>query len=134
MSRVNGDRRRCSKYVVNQGSYNLDNWRTIAPMTSHTFDPDHYHQTIGSHEPVLRINDGDTVTTTTVDARGVDRHQKQVTPPGNPQTGPFFVEGAEPGDTLVVHLDDLSPNRETGWSSTVIASNVVDPDYVREMP
>ena len=27
----------------------------------------------------------------------------------NPQTGPFFVEGAEPGDTLAVHLVDLTP-------------------------
>ncbi len=25
----------------------------------------------------------------------------------NPQTGPFYVEGAEPGDTLVVHIDKI---------------------------
>lgn len=27
----------------------------------------------------------------------------------NPQTGPFSVKGAEPGDTLVLHLVDLEP-------------------------
>jgi hypothetical protein len=25
----------------------------------------------------------------------------------NPQTGPFYVEGAEPGDTLAIHFDRL---------------------------
>jgi acetamidase/formamidase len=57
-----------------------------------------------------------------------------VTPPGNPQTGPFFVEGAEPGDTLAVHLDRLAPNRTTGWSGVAVAPNVVDPEYVLELP
>ncbi|MFO1350472.1 MAG: acetamidase/formamidase family protein [Gammaproteobacteria bacterium] len=33
----------------------------------------------------------------------------------NPQTGPFYVEGAEPGDTLVVHLLKVAPNRDWGW-------------------
>ena len=27
----------------------------------------------------------------------------------NPQTGPFYVEGAEPGDTLAIHIVDLKP-------------------------
>ncbi len=103
-------------------------------MATHRFDPTHYHVTIGAHEPVLRISDGDTVITTTVDARGCDASGEQVTAGGNPQTGPFYVEGAEPGDTLAVHLDRLSPNREMGWTGTVVASNIVDPDAVRDMP
>jgi acetamidase/formamidase len=37
----------------------------------------------------------------------------------NPQTGPFFVEGAEPGDTLALHLVDLSPARDWGASTTI---------------
>ena len=32
----------------------------------------------------------------------------------NPQTGPFYVEGAEPGDTLVIHIVDLVPARSFG--------------------
>lgn len=103
-------------------------------MPTHHFQPTHYHIAIGSHEPVLRIAPGDTVITTTVDAGGGDQTGTQVTPRGNPQTGPFYVEGAEPGDTLVVRLDKIAPNRATGWTATVLAENVVDPAFVRELP
>ena len=103
-------------------------------MALHEFTPTHYHTTIGWHEPVLRIADGDTVFTTTVDAGGHDASGERVTPGGNPQTGPFFVEGAEPGDTLAVHLDRLYPNRPHGYTATVVAANVVDPWYVRKLP
>jgi acetamidase/formamidase len=85
-------------------------------MAVHHFTPTHYHTTIGSHPPVLRIADGDTVVTTTVDARGADASGQRVTPPGNPQTGPFYIEGAQPGDTLVVKLEKLRPNRPHGWT------------------
>src|SRR3977135_2880062 len=37
----------------------------------------------------------------------------------NPQTGPFYVEGAEPGDTLALHFAELSPARDWGASSTI---------------
>lgn len=37
----------------------------------------------------------------------------------NPQTGPFYVEGAEPGDTLVLHIVELTPARSFGVSSTI---------------
>jgi acetamidase/formamidase len=37
----------------------------------------------------------------------------------NPQTGPFYVEGAEPGDTLVLHIVDLTPARSFGASTTI---------------
>ena len=97
----------------------------------HHFEPTRYQTTIGSHEPALYVKDGDTVNTSTVDARGKDRTDTPVTPPGNPQTGPFHVEGAEPGDTLAVHLDRLTPNRQYGWTRPLVAANVLDPDYVR---
>ncbi len=100
----------------------------------HRFTPEVYHRTLGPHEPVLRVADGDSIVTTTVDARGFDQYRQQVTPRGNPQTGPFFVEGAEPGDTLAVALDEIAPNREYGFCGSSVAPNVVDPDYVRELP
>jgi amidase len=103
-------------------------------MTTHHFQPTHYYTAIGAHQPVLRIRPGDTVVTTTVDARGQDVTGAQVTSPGNPMTGPFYIEGAEPGDTLVVHLDKLTPNRTYGWTRTMVAPNVVDPDYVPHLP
>ncbi|MFZ0216537.1 MAG: acetamidase/formamidase family protein [Candidatus Dormiibacterota bacterium] len=103
-------------------------------MTTHDCRPERYHTTIGSHDPAFRIADGDTVLTTTVDARGGDHTGAVVTPGGNPQTGPFYVEGAEPGDALAITLDRLTPNRDTGFTATVIAEAVLDPPFVRELP
>jgi acetamidase/formamidase len=37
----------------------------------------------------------------------------------NPQTGPFYVEGAEPGDTLVLHFVALEPARDWGASAAI---------------
>ena len=37
----------------------------------------------------------------------------------NPQTGPFYVEGAEPGDTLAIHIVDLTPARTWGASAAI---------------
>ena len=37
----------------------------------------------------------------------------------NPQTGPFYIEGAEPGDTLAIHVIDLIPARSWGASAAI---------------
>src|SRR5438270_6614684 len=37
----------------------------------------------------------------------------------NPQTGPFHIEGAEPGDTLAVHFVSIEPARDWAASTTV---------------
>ncbi len=37
----------------------------------------------------------------------------------NPQSGPFYVEGAEPGDTLAIHLVSLEPARDWGVSAHI---------------
>lgn len=103
-------------------------------MATHEFTPTHYHVTIGSHDPVLRIADGDTVMTTTVDARGGDASDNTVTERGNPQTGPFYVEGAEPGDALAVTFDRLTPNRRRGFTSSLIAERILEPEFVRSLP
>jgi amidase len=103
-------------------------------MPTHHFTPDHYHVTLGSHAPVLHIAAGDSVITTTVDAWGQDAHGVKVVNGPNPMTGPFYIEGAEPGDTLVVRLDRLTPNRATGWGRPGLAANVVDPEQVRHLP
>ncbi len=95
----------------------------------HQFTPEVYYNTIGSHEPVLHIADGDTVSTTTIDAWGVDAEYNQVGKRGNPMTGPFYIEGAEKGDTLAVTFDKITPNRKTAWTRCAIAPNVLDPEY-----
>jgi amidase len=103
-------------------------------LATHDFEPTRFHITIGSHEPVLRVASGDTVRTWCVDSGGSDRKGEQITDGGNPQTGPFFVEGAEPGDTLSVRFDRIRPNRETAVTGQVVAANVVDPWFVAELP
>src|SRR5919206_888529 len=37
----------------------------------------------------------------------------------NPQTGPFYVEGAEPGDTLALHFVSMEPARDFGVSAAI---------------
>ncbi len=101
-------------------------------MAIHQFHPTRYFSTLGTREPCLRIADGDTVVTTTVDADGCDLTGARVAPGSNPQTGPFFIEGARPGDSLAVSFDRLKPNRSTGYSFATIASNVLDPEFVPE--
>ena len=53
--------------------------------------------------------------------RGPDDHVSRVIefPFVNPQTGPFFVEGAEPGDTLAIHFISIEPSRDWAASCTV---------------
>ena len=96
-------------------------------MADHRFVPTTYHTTLGPHDPVLTIESGARVFTTTVDAGGHDAAGNAVTPAGNPQTGPFYVAGAEPGDTLAVHLEQIRPNRPRGYTGTWVAANVLDP-------
>jgi amidase len=103
-------------------------------MATHHFKPSHYYTAMGTYEPVLRIRPGDRVITTTVDAGGRDHTNQAITARGNPQTGPFYIEGAEPGDTLVVRLEKIEPNRPTGWSRVTLANNVVDPEDVPHLP
>lgn len=100
----------------------------------HQYIPAHYHRALGPYEPVLRIQSGDTISTTTVCAAGRDQSGEPVTPRGNPQTGPFYVEGAETGDTLVVRIDQIRPNRDSGWARCAVAPGVVDPEFVRRLP
>jgi len=40
----------------------------------------------------------------------------------NPQSGPFHIEGARPGDTLAVHFVSISPREGWGVSTTVRSS------------
>ncbi|SEB85118.1 acetamidase/formamidase family protein [Paenibacillus sp. GP183] len=103
-------------------------------MTVHHFQPEIYYNTIGGHQPVLKIADGDTVVTNTVDARGWDHSGESVAGRGNPMTGPFYVEGAQPGDTLAIQLESMTPNRGWGWTSSVLAPNVVDPTAAAALP
>jgi len=100
-------------------------------MKTHSFQPADYHLTLGSHPPVLEIENGERVITTTVDNKGRDASDREITPPGNPQTGPFYFRGAEPGDILAVHFERITPNRSIGRTRSAIAAHVLDPEYLK---
>ncbi|MGB2589901.1 MAG: acetamidase/formamidase family protein [Candidatus Acidiferrum sp.] len=100
----------------------------------HEFTPTKFYRQFSAlNEPVLRVSPGDTIHTTTVDAGGTDEHGVKRVLGGNPQTGPFYIEGAEPGDTLVVHLDKLRLNRDYAISDDDLVPRAVDTEWSVKM-
>jgi amidase len=102
-----------------------------AHAETHTFTPKTYYTTFShAHPPALRIKSGDRVITKTIDARGFDWNGKSVAPGGNPQTGPFYIEGAEPGDSIIVTIEKLTLNRTTAWSGSLLAPYATTPQAI----
>jgi acetamidase/formamidase len=82
--------------------------------------------TFGGVEPVASLKPGMTLSTSTLDCfaglvRSSSDLASQVLDPRflNPQTGPFYIEGAEPGDTIAVHFLRIEPRYTWGVSTTV---------------
>ncbi|QEE29069.1 acetamidase [Terriglobus albidus] len=92
--------------------------RPQGPVKTHEFVPTVFHRQFSAlNKPVLTINPGDTIHTTTVDAGGADATGVRRSLGGNPETGPFYVNSAMPGDTLVVHIKSLKLNRDYAIST-----------------
>lgn len=84
----------------------------------HDFQPETFANSFSpDRPPVLTIWPGDTVRTTTLDSGGMDARGATRALFGNPQTGPFFIAGAMPGDTVVIHLRKLRLNRD--WADSL---------------
>lgn len=103
-------------------------------MTVHNFAPTRFYNSLGSHEPALRVGDGDTVVTETLDAHGFDRKGRKRGDGPNPMTGPFYVSGAAPGDALRIRIEKIAMIRATGWTFQVLSPNVVNPGAVTRFP
>jgi acetamidase/formamidase len=87
--------------------------RVSASPRTHRFTPtDYSNEFSATRAPVLTIWPGDTVVTSTIDSGGVDERGVTRALYGNPQTGPFFIMGAESGDTVAIHLRRLRLNRD----------------------
>jgi amidase len=89
-------------------------------------DPTSLTYSFGGAEPVASVKPGTVVSTWTQDCfagrvRSTSDLVSEVCDPRyiNPQTGPFYVEGAEPGDTLAVHFRSIVPRKARGVSTTV---------------
>src|SRR6201989_265039 len=78
--------------------------------------------TFGGAAPVATLRPGQVLSTWTRDCfggrvRSTSDMASQVTDPRylNPQTGPFWIEGAEPGDTVAIHFRSIEPRFD--WRS-----------------
>ncbi|MDP9465800.1 MAG: acetamidase/formamidase family protein [Actinomycetota bacterium] len=96
------------------------------PVVPFRPEPSQYAWTFGGAAPVARVRPGSVLELWTEDCfagrvRSTDDLVSVVCefPFLNPQTGPFYVEGAEPGDTLAVHFVSIEPSRDWAASSTV---------------
>ena len=89
-------------------------------------DPARLVYTFGGAQPVVGLRPRTLLTTSTLDCfagritssshlPSTDSDPRYL----NPQTGPFFVEGAHPGDTVAVHFVSIEPTFAWGVSSTV---------------
>jgi len=89
-------------------------------------EPQLYHLTFGVHEPAMRLQTGQTVRVTVPDCDGLgpdgtmlDRSRFESRRHGslaiaNPTAGPYVVETAQVGDTLVVRIDSIHIDRDFG--------------------
>ena len=79
----------------------------------------------GKSEPLLRVKPGTVIQMYTEDCFGgvvtgpsTLPSKVCVFPYLNPVSGPIYVEGAEPGDTVAVHFIEIEPARDWAVSST----------------
>ncbi|MDF5754450.1 acetamidase/formamidase family protein [Spongiactinospora sp. TRM90649] len=94
-------------------------------VVSYQPTPEELSYTFGGRAAVARVTPGTVLEIFTEDCfggrvRGPGDLPSQVCefPYLNPVTGPFHVEGAEPGDTLALHFVSIEPARDYGVSTT----------------
>ncbi len=95
-------------------------------VVSYRPEPSEFAWTFGGVPPVMKVRPGDVLELWTEDAfagkvTSADDVVSRVIefPFVNPQTGPFYVEGAEPGDTLAIHFVSIEPSRDRAASCTL---------------
>src|SRR5712671_2713894 len=94
--------------------------------------PATYYRYFNHTNPVLkRIRAQEVVVTKTIDSAAMDfagvvRHPES----GNPLTGPFFIEGAEPGDGIRVQFRRVRLNRNWGTTAYRLGLYAVLPEAI----
>lgn len=100
----------------------------------HVFAPQAFYRSFsGSLPPALHIIPGDTVSTWTLDNAGRDSTGAIRSPAGNPLTGPFYIDGALPGDMIAIRLHRVRLNRDYAVAGDEIVGNALTPDYFRRI-
>lgn len=104
------------------------------PPQHHEFVPAKFHRAFSPFiEPALHIKSGDSVHTITVDAGGKDEKGVARVLGGNPETGPFYIDGALPGDILKVTLTRVRLNRDWAGSDDALVPRAATADLARDM-
>lgn len=87
---------------------------TIVRAETHKFEPTTGVPTFAVRPPVLKLKPGDRLESRTFSRPGDYYESADGAWPG--EVGPIYVEGAKPGDTLVVRILKVRPNRDTAVS------------------
>jgi len=91
---------------------------SLCAAADHTVTATKFYNSFHNRHTVLeRIKPGDRVITKTLDASGRDHNGKLIGESSNPLTGPFFIEGAAPGDAIAVTFQRMRLNRNWGYSA-----------------
>jgi amidase len=123
---------------TDSSQWSAKRFRPPAAPRAFTFEPRSWQRGLSATvPPALVLYPGDTVRTSTVDAGGWDRgafgaQGNKRSMGGNPLTGPFYVEGAVPGDMLVVKLHRVRLNRDWAFSGTWVMDDAIEPFYAAE--
>lgn len=111
----------------------LSTFQAMCQSKTIHFKPTAYHKRF-SHKipPVLKVSPGDTIHSESVDALGFDKTGTRITERGNPLTGPFYIEGAMPGDIVAITLTKVALNRNyattlEGFIRRCLPKDIVEP-------
>lgn len=98
-------------------------------VTADTF----YHTYSAAHPVLHRLRPGSRIVTRLLDSGGVDEFGVPRARSGNPLTGPFYVEGAEAGDALVIRLERVRLLRDWGYTSYRLELGSLTPQAVESI-
>ena len=97
---------------------------TLAEAATHRFKPTVGHATFAVRPPVLTVQPGDVLESESLWGEWYEKAGGKW--PG--EVGPIAIAGAEPGDTLVVDVLKVQPNRDTAVSTQGGSFGALVPD------
>jgi acetamidase/formamidase len=105
----------------------------LAAETRQIFAREYYRTFSHANAVLEHIKPGEVIFTRTLDSGGQDEKGEHRSAPANPLTGPFYLEGAEPGDAIVIHFRKVRLNRNWGYSAWRLGLIALTPQYVEKI-